>query len=293
MARFSDSSRGGRWRAVGLLVGMGLVGWAVWVVVRGTDWSVLKEVRWWQVAVLGAAVLANLGLSALLFWMVTSLFDAVPAVRLGRMFLLMAASALGNYLPMRAGLVGRTAYLKLRHRLPVYQSAMVLGVVGGVSVLVACGMALVAMLENGWVRLAVGGLVGGLASVLLPMGVEKLLRKKAVGGWLWVWIKAADVLVTAGRLWLALWMVGQPVSVETVLIMAAGGTVAVLAGLTPNGLGLREWVVGGIGELMLPAGGQGALAAALLDRAVEGMVVVVVGSWSVWWLRREWARGGG
>ncbi len=109
-------------RVAGLLVGVGLTGAAAWFAL-GHDWHraltpLLNANPMWVIA-LATAVVGQLLLTGLLFWVVTLSFDAQPPVGPVRMIQVIAASSLLSYLPLEAGFLGRTAYLKLRHGLPV------------------------------------------------------------------------------------------------------------------------------------------------------------------------------
>ena len=114
-------------RATWFSVGLILVAAAITVALRQVDWSLISKAGIWQLAALASAAAGNLLLSGLLFWTITRSFNAQPPVSFGKMLKLMCAAALVNYLPLRPGLVGRAAYLKLHHRLPLRKSVAIGG----------------------------------------------------------------------------------------------------------------------------------------------------------------------
>mgnify|MGYP006296277001 CR=1 FL=1 len=89
-----------------------------------------------------------------------------------------------------------------------------------------------------------------------------------------------------------MWAVGHPIGFGEALAAGSAALVVRVAGLTPNGLGLSEWV----SAWLLSAGLQGQLepgeavaaglmAGLLLDRAVEIVVALISGGVSAWGLR--------
>jgi uncharacterized membrane protein YbhN (UPF0104 family) len=130
--------------------------------------------------------------------------------------------------------------------------------------------------------LALSPLVSPLASRLLGRTVRH--------GWTWLPLRVGDMLVAGLRLWLAFWMVGQPIGYSTAVAMAAAGLLVNLAGITPNGLGLREWLIAGLTAVALPLDSALGAAAAVVDRAIEAVVVAVAGSVAAWRLRHGSAR---
>ena len=265
---------------------------AVVVAVTEVDWRVLADAPWWAVPTMALAVLANLVLTAGLFQVITRSFDAVPPVGRGRMFALICASSLLNYLPLRPGLLGRAAYLKLRHQLPVRQSVLILAVtlvVGGL----VLGATAVAVLASGqqWQPKACVAVLAALlvCSPLARIVAGKLLRRPVVTAWAWLPLKIADMLVGGVKLWLALRVFGQTVTFEQALAVRAVGSVVDMLGVTPNGPGLREWAIGAVAALTGLVEGHIGVAAALFERGVEAVVVAIAGVLSVGRLRGDGA----
>lgn len=274
-------------RALGLVLGAALLLGAAVYAGRGVDWSVLTGAPPWLGTLLGAAVGANLVLTSLLFWAITRSFDAEPSVSVGRMTALISVSSLLNYLPLlRPGLLGRASYLKLRHGLPLRQSVVILLIVLvlAVVVLLAIAVALV-LFEGPWRWVAAGGLVVGLSAIAGPVG-RRVLRRPVERGWLWVVLRAADVLVAGLRLWVAFWILGASVGYAEAVVAGAAALLVRLAGITPNGLGLSEWTVAVLTPVLAPVEMAVGAAAALVDRAVEVLVVSASAAWGGWTLRR-------
>lgn len=249
---------------------------ALVAVVRQLDLR-LADARPWQIAAVTAAVVFNLLITAAIWWVITLSFDARPGVGMGRMLALICTSALLNYLPMRPGLLGRAAYLKIKHALPFRQSLVILLVVLVLGAVVLLASAVTVLSVSPSYQLAVGFAAALLASLATRPIARMLLGRRIVLGWLWVPLRVLDMLVGAVRLWLAFGIVGVDVPLSLALVAGAAGMLASLIGLTPNGLGLREWVIaalaGFLGEITTPI----ALAAALVDRAIEGIVVSIAG----------------
>lgn len=278
-----------------LAVGVALVGAAVWFAL-GRDWQAslapLRQAQPWMPAALAAAVAAQLLLTGVLFWAVTLSFDATPRVGVLRMSQVIAASSLLNYLPLEAGLIGRAAYLKWRHALPVRQSVLILLVVIALSTIVpGAAVALALAVPEPW-RPVVGAAMLLLMSVATAPAASLLLRRPIRMGWLWVPLRAAELLAGTLRLWLAFQIVGHPMAFHQVLIAASAGFFISLLSPTPNGLGLREWAIAGLSALLAPTSGPAAALASLVDRAIEALVFTPAGLWSMHALRREAAEAG-
>ncbi|MBB6431105.1 hypothetical protein [Algisphaera agarilytica] len=275
-------------RLIGFLVGVVLLGLAIGFALRGVELSVLGEAAAWEFAALGGLVVLNLLLTSLLFWGVTRPFAPVPEVGCRTMAALLAVSGVLNYIPViRAGLWGRAAYLKKFHGLAVKDSLLILGVVLGLAVSVLGTVCLVLLLlpgETGW-----WACVGALAVQTFMSGRVwgKALRRPAVGAWMWVPLRTLDLAAAAGRLWLAFGIVGVELTWTDAVLLASATLVVKLVGLTPNGLGLSEWVVAALSAAMMPIGTATAAAAALVDRTVEVGVMLLAGAAGAWWLKRE------
>jgi uncharacterized membrane protein YbhN (UPF0104 family) len=272
-----------RW--AGLIVGAALMVWAVVTAVQAIDMATLGRLLSGRGAVMLAAAAGNLMVTSVLFWVITLSFDARPRVSLSRMTALIAASGLLNYLPLQAGLFGRAAYLKAKHGLPLRQAMVIQLVVLGVGSVVLGGAAAVGLMYP--VEMLSWGVAGaGLALVALcaatPWIARLLLRRPAREAWSWGLLRAVDLLLGAARLWLAFASVGQPIGYARAVTITAAGMFVSMLPFVPNGLGLREWVIAALAPMQTAAG----LAAAVIDRAVEAVVLMVGGGAGIGALQR-------
>jgi len=271
-----------RWKTnitwLALAVGIVLLVGAIMMAATQVNWEQLKQAEPWQVAALVGAVMVNLVISAVLWWSVTLSFDAKPKVGLGRMFALVCASGLLNYLPLRPGMFGRAAFLKMRHNLPLRQSAWIMLVVLGLSGLVLGGAAAIVQFIPPEFQYEVALAAALIATVITPIAAGRMLKRKIVAGWLWVPVRVADVLVSAIRLWIVFDVVGQPIGYGEAVLAASAGLFVSMLGITPNGLGLREWAIAGVTSATT---GHVGFAAAVIDRGVEAVVITLAGLWAM------------
>lgn len=277
-----------RWKQwLGYGAGGVLLVLALGFAVSGIDMAALRSAPPWAFGLLAGLVGANYVFTGLMFWNITLSFDAQPRVGIGRMLGLITASGLLNYIPMiRAGTWGRTVYLKQRHGLPVRQSVTILAIVLALTVAVVGGGGAILLLFPPAVRWGVvlGGLV--LLTSLTPVVAPRCLRRPVIAGWGWLPWRTLDFAAAAGRLWLGMLIVGQPVDVADVVVLTSASLLVKIAGLTPNGLGLSEWVVAALSAAVTPIEASVAAAAALVDRAAEVLVTVVLGGLALVGLRQ-------
>jgi hypothetical protein len=277
------------WRRLGQAAGLALLVAAVLAAGAGIDWHVLQAGDISQLAIIASAVLGNLALTAILFWSITLCFDARPAVPLGRMFHLIALSSLLNYLPLlRAGLWSRAAYLKWRHELPLRQSLVILIVVLAIAAAVLGVVAASILLFAAKTAIAVA--LGALILLTATTGpvARRLLHRKIIWPQLWIPLRTCDMLLAAVRLYLAFTIIDQPISFTDALLAGAAAVVIKLTGLTPNGLGLSEWTVAAVASTLSPSLTIAAAAgAALIDRAMELVVVIAAGAIAACQIQRE------
>ena len=275
------------WRLIGLGAGVAMLAWALAMAMRLVDLRPLGQAQAGELTVLAIAVGANLFLSGLLFWAITLAFDAQPPVRLTRMTQLLCASWLINYLPFHPGWIGRAAYLKRRHDLPLAQSAVISAIGFSCGVVVVATAAAITWIQPVWGQPLIGAVVLIGASSLTGRLAQRLIRRDIVYSWTWLPIRVMLLLAKSLRLWIAFSMVGYPIPFHQAVTVSAIGLLVDLLGITPNGLGFCEWVVGGMTQAMTAVEGSAGLAAALIDRAVEALIVAIVGLLSVWQLKRR------
>ena len=203
------------------------------------------------------------------------------------MLRLTAASALLNYLPMRPGLLGRAAYLKARHGLGLKQSFVILIITLAVGASVMAVTAALMLIDMGAVWRYAALLIAMIAmSAASPWIGRIAFVPGATSAWRWIIWRLVDLFVTALRLWLAFGIIDQPVPFDFALLCAAGSAFAAMLPLSPNGLGLSEWVVAGLAEISTVIEGPAGLAAKLIDRVVEAVVITAVGAVAIVSLKR-------
>ncbi len=261
-----------------LAIGIVLLVGAILMAATEVNWERLREAEPWQIAAMVGLVFANLLISGLLWWSVTLSFDAKPPVGFGRMLALVCASGLLNYLPLRPGLVGRAAFLKMKHDLSIGQSMWILAVILALSVVVLGLAAAIVAWVPGTIQYEVSLTLMLLLTLGAPVVAGRLLKRKIVAGWLWVPVRVADLLITALRLWIVFQISGSPIDYPHAVFAASAGLFVSLLGITPNGLGLREWAIAGATSA---ATGHIGFAAAVIDRGVEAIVVTITGLWAM------------
>ncbi len=277
------------WRRVGLVLGLALIVAAVWTALARVDSSALGRAAPLDVALLALAVVANLVLTGLLFYVITLSFDADPPVDATTMIKLISASGLLNMLPLRPGLFGRAAYLNARHRLPISQSVLTLLVtfaVGGVVLGVTALAVLLSPADSQGTAMLAALVALLIISPLTGPIAQRVLRRQIVRGWAWLPLRLADMLVGGAKLYLAFRIIGHTVPFEQALAIRAVGSLIDMVPLTPNGLGLREWGQAALASLADMVEGPIGIAASLIDRAVEAIVLVVIGLICLTMLRR-------
>jgi hypothetical protein len=233
------------------------------------------SLRWDALTVLAATVLAQQVLTATVFWM---LMRRHGPVGWGEMNALIASSTLANYVPLQAGSIGRLAYHKVVHGIPVKTSLVV--------ILVAMGLVAVSL-----VALVVVGLWVSRAGAswwwvaVTPLAWVPLLAGPAtrvVGACLV--LRTVELLVIALQSWTAFRLSGWEIEPMTAVGVAV---VAAVANLTPfigNGLGVREWAVGLAAPLLGGYETDAGLAAQLTGRAVDAVMAVVMGGPALAWI---------
>jgi len=297
-------------RVVGYIIAVGLLAASIWfalgslsaeqwAVLRGADPALL-------LALFGAVIVSSLVLPGLQFWLATIPFVTSRPLGLWTMLSLNAASWLLNYTPFKAGLIGRISYLKYLHGV-----GLLAALVSNMLIFALFGTAcVITLFVTVWLRdfgpawFVACALALLLASILLTVGFRSLvpsrvpLRGVLSSGSL---SSAAYLLISlllqcvilffnALRWWLVFRILGANIDLSNAWILAIVHMLASLIG-PANGLGLREWVVGMSGGLLLTGPGSAfsladGLAASLVDRAAEALVIVLAGVLSLIFLPR-------
>lgn len=264
-----------RRRAVQALVGLALLAAAAWSVVRNRSvaeaaWAAIRDPSPIWVIALPLAVIATVTLTSLSLQWLTNRVARESRLGLGEMLALTLASTLGNILPMQPGFAGRVAYQHQVHAIPV-----------PVSVLVAVQSTLLTLAAAAWLGLSLAlvrmaGLSWLAAPASLVLLTPALLGSASRGSALPAAFAARfiEVLLSAVRTTAAFALVGQPIDPFAALVLACASNAANCLPLLGNGLGVREWITGLLAPALAGIATPEALAAELVNRCVELLVVV-------------------
>lgn len=285
----TPSARSQSRRVLSFIIAIALLAAALFAVSRHSD--DLRQALKTSIAaspwLIAAALLLpalNWLIMSLSLWSLMNRFGRVP---LGEMTCLIGAGWLLNYLPMRPGLLGRVAYHKAVHSIPIRDSVRA-------SVMsIACAAAAIALmapiclaaatsisLRSHILWIVVGPLIG-IAAITLCLRGRPAIRILALN----LGFRYADLLTWTCRYLVVFSLIGSPISWPTAGAVACVVQVAMLIPLTGNGLGLREWSVGTLSGV-IPTGvlsSKGGLTtttgltADLLNRAAEVCCAVPVG----------------
>lgn len=288
-------------RILGAAVGLLLLGAAVWALAsqRPVLASALDAIRHASpLLIAGAFILPLLSwvATSLTFWLLSQRYAPVP---LGDMTMLIGAAWLLNHLPFRPGMVGRVAFHKKYHGMAIGESVRVM--VGAMALTgVSLGLLLaaaIAVARTSSLALQAGALAAPTVLAAAGAGIGR-----AAGAAWWreaagLALRSLDMLAWVGRYAIVFMLVGEPLSIDHLVAIAAVCQAAMVVPLTGNGLGLREWVVGltlaavsasGMREQMAAIG----LAADLVNRAAETLLAVPVGLICSYLLARRVRRRG-
>jgi hypothetical protein len=266
-------------RRVGALIGLVLLcaalvlAWRQREVVRqalGSIQQLPTRVIVLNAAILFGSVIANLFLSGMLFGALTSRYGKVGFIE---MQALIASATLLNFVPMRAGMLGRIAYHKAYNQIGVAQSATVIvqAVVlsgGAAAYVVLAVLTALRVPVSLWLLMVLPlAVLGVAAAIFRPMRV--FIAAAA--------IRYLDLLVTAARYHAAFALIGSPINVSGALAFACISIIATMVPFLSNGLGLREWTIGLVAPLLTPYQMTLGITADLVNRAAEIIVAVIMG----------------
>jgi hypothetical protein len=281
-----------RWlRPAGLAIGACLLAAAVITVAREheTIGGALQAVRQpspGMVLLLVAAVAANVILAGLTFSVLMSRYGRVGVLE---MQALIAAAALLNFLPLRPGLFGRIAYHKTCNHIRALDSVKTVVQAAGLSMAVAGYMALALVVAGRW-AVPLWALVGLPVPLLAVAAAFRRPRVWAAAGL----VRYLEITVWALRYHAAFALLGSPLEADGALAFACVSSVTMLVPFVGNGLGLREWGIGLAAPLLTPYALELGLAAELVNRAAELVVILVMGLGGIAWLAaRTRASAGG
>ena len=200
--------------------------------------------------------------------------DGFAKIQRSEMFWLVLMAGMLNWLPLRAGLIGRTVYHSKVNGIPATKSLRVLL---EVIVLTIC-MSGVAFLLTGVSSVSNIQLVFLLVVPVFVLGLFSI--KTDTRPWsVAIICRYFDVLLLAMRYWIIFGLIGFDITPETAILLAGAGTVSGLLPLPTGGLGGREWIIGFVASwvTVFPAAIALGLVADLINRVVELVVVVPLG----------------
>jgi hypothetical protein len=275
-------------RTVGLILGLALVGVAIWYASgdrRTMDdiAAALRDAPPARLFALAGCVLLNVALTGALFSVLISRYGRVGLVE---MQAVTASTALLNFLPLRPGLFGRVAYHRLVNGIAIRDTAKV--IVGSVLLTAIVTVCLLgAVVVAGWMSAPLWQVAGVIALVpIIAAAIDRRFRW-AAGAFL---LRLADILVWAARYVILFDLIGRPIGLDAAIALAAVSIFATMAPFISNGLGLREWAVGLAAPVLVDTfggtivDGRIAVAAELIHRGVELLMIGAVGGAGLAWL---------
>lgn len=261
------------YKRIGVVAGLVLMASAVTVVVRNQAIRdnlarAISSPNWDALAYLVGSVLMLQVLTSAAFHRMMCQFGRVGFVEMNA---LLAASTLGNYIPMQVGSIGRVAYHQAVNGIPVRASLVVI-VKSMVSMFIAlCVLGACALLCHGlqapwWVCLLV-------PLIWLPLALDARIRVFGIV----LFLRTLELLVWALHAWAAFKLSGWEIGGETAIGVALVGSLANLVPFVGNGLGVREWAVALAAPLITGYERDAGLAAELMGRAVDIAVTIPLG----------------
>jgi uncharacterized membrane protein YbhN (UPF0104 family) len=278
-----------RRRTVAFLLGLGLLGAAGVVLARHAPslHAALAALRQpslgWLLAV-PTAVIATVALTAAVQQCLLNRVMPLGRVGFGESAAMTLASALGNLLPMQPGLVGRVAYQHRVFRIPVTTSVLL----AVQATLLTLGAAVWIAIACGIVRWTGASWLAVPASVILalPLGLRGHTMPAL---WIAFALRFIETLLGAVRCSACFELIGQPIDPLAALVLASASSAANCIPMLGNGLGVREWVTGLLAPAVAGMSTPDALAAELLNRLFEIVLVALGGALSMPMLSRRLA----
>jgi uncharacterized membrane protein YbhN (UPF0104 family) len=271
--------RASRRRATAYLVGVALLVAATWNLaehraVAESAWAALRHPSPTWLAALPLTILSIFALTGLSLQILTNRVARLSTVRFGEMFALTLASALGNLAPVQAGLVGRIAYQSQVHGIPV-----------PVSVLLAVQSTLLTLIAGAWLGISLWVVrhVEGASWIAAPMTYALLACALVDSRWRRsaflhaLLIRCGEVLLSALRVHAAFTLTGCGIDPMTSLALGAVGNLSNAIPFLGGALGVREWIVAMLAPALSGITTPEALAAELVSRCMEMLLVVAGG----------------
>ncbi|MDP7008337.1 MAG: hypothetical protein QGI78_02090 [Phycisphaerales bacterium] len=204
----------------------------------------------------------------------TILGEGNTPIKQPEMAWLISVAGMLNWLPLRAGLIGRTVYHSKVHGIQATKSLRVLLE----SVCIIVGVSLLAILVS-FVRGAT--FIHPLVAMSVPLFVAALFFfNRGAKPWaIAIACRYIDVTLLAARYFIIFRLLDNGISPETAILLAGASSIASLLPLPTGGLGGREWIIGLLSSwvTVLPAALAIGLIADLINRVVELIVVIPLG----------------
>lgn len=256
----------------------------------GSAWRGIEDPPAWAIVAIPLSTLASLAIGTILF---DRLLRDVPDLRRRDLAALVASSTLFNLLPLKAGLVGRAAWQRRHQQVPLRRSALVAVQLASLSV-AAVAVVVAAILAGVALGIAVptAWAVATVVAFAIGLSGPAAWRRGAVASasLLLAW-RLVDVAIWSIRVAAGFALLGIELAPSSAAALAC---VAAITGLVPivgTTLGVREWVVALLAPSLAGVAWEQALAAELLARGIEVVVVALAGGVGTWWLwRRSFVR---
>jgi hypothetical protein len=222
-------------------------------------------------AALGALVASCLATQVLTSAVFAILMRRHGQVGFGEMNALVAASTLGNYVPMQAGSVGRMAYHKAVHGIPVRATLVTILQAMAATAIATCAVGAAVLLAR---AAAAPWWAAALVPVAwLPLAIDRGWRPFAVV----MVLRSVEVLAWAVHAWAAFRLSGWSIGPDTAVAAALVASAANLVPFVGNGLGIREWAIALAAPVLGGYERDAGLAAELVGRSVDVLVAVPLG----------------
>ncbi len=286
-------------KIIGFVVGLGLLAWIIYDAIATQQFDGLSNASPWQYVALLGCTLISVAANGGIFW---AIIRPIAPIRLWDVQCVNAAVNLLNYLPIRLGMLTRIAHHRRVDALPY---TILLGwyaaLAGLMFMTLGCVLAATLLrpqVDGWWIGILALLLVAGCAASVW-VGSHRLLAGRWRGASrmiavpravaLAVALRLVDMAAYGGRLYLAIAILGLPVSPRDAVALTVLSMVSTLAPI--GSVGFREFAIAKIGPMLTDATLSSHIdAAVLLDRAGEVVVFIPLGVAALWWMVRAWRR---
>jgi hypothetical protein len=275
-----------RWQLAGAIMGIVLLGAAIWLVVSQAQdaqraWNALERPEPATIAVLLLLTLLLIPVSAAAQSLMLRRTSGV-SVGMGEMSALVSLATLLNMLPMWPGAIGRIGYHKVVHGIRPMQAGLAVVAIRLIGLFMG-GVLLVAV----WLWPAAA--VGAWLAILLGLLIMTSWPTLRLAGWV-VIVKWVDLLLIAARYVAAFALLGVDLNTSEAGAMSGTSEVASSVPFVGGGPGLREWSIGWMTEQRisyLPDALVVGVMADLLVRIATLLVMLPLGFVAFRWLSRR------